>query len=450
MSLSDVSFWFGDGIDLMILFDEVLPISSFFGVVPLTFEVQRGGSVWRLYDPTAGTYEEAMIDCTVQDAYSRFARRATVTLSDPSGTLAARYPRKTPLQIYAAETELAVPALRFGGYVDDIKTDAGTTVLELLSFDFWLRARKVYSVITMETISAVLQNLVEAYTPLEWDAGLVSVQNDIEITRTWKGDALDAVLAELSSMSAGEEWGATDEGKFFFRPQATRRSPRDFVEGEWSAADFDEDSRAEINKVTIYYGEPPSTGAVSLQDRVSQKHLQERFGSPRPVVIEAVKTYPEIATEEAARAKAAQILADRQVIRTGTLETWGALAVRPGDVCRVEVEDQQVDEDYRVAQIEYSWSEERTVVTLAENSDGVVDVLVELSDEVSRIDARAADTDAPVLEVIQIDEPIGVEVDIAVYVREVPEDAFLLGANRAGLGAAGKLGDQRGDRVRVV
>jgi len=55
-----------------------------------------------------------------------------------------------------------------------------------------------------------------------------------------------------------------------------------------------------------------------------------------------------------------------------------------------------------------------------------------------------------VLEVVQIDEPIGVEVDIAVYVREVPEDAFLLGANRAGLGAAGKLGDQRGDRVRVV
>ena len=90
------------------------------------------------------------------------------------------------------------------------------------------------------------------------------------------------------------------------------------------------------------------------------------------------------------------------------------------------------------------------MVTLAENSDGVVDVLVELSDEVSRIDARAADTDASVLEVIQIDEPITIEVEIAVYTREVPEDAFLLGANRAGLGAAGKLGDQRGDRVRVI
>lgn len=450
MALPGVSFGFGDGtIDIVIRFDDALPLSSFFGIAPLSLPVQRGGSVWQLYDPTAETYEEAMIDCTVQDAYSRFARKATVTLSDPSGLLAATYPRKTPLQLYAAETELAEPALRFGGYVDDIKTSAGTTTLELLSFDFWLRARKVYSVVTTESVSAVLQNLVEAYTPLEWDAGLVSVQNDIEITRTWKGDALDAVLAELSSMSAGEEWGATDDGKFFFRPQATRRSPRDFVEGEWGSADFEEDSRAEINKVTIYYGET-STGAVSLQDRVSQKLLQERFGSPRPVVIEAVKTYPEIATEEAARAKAAQILADRQVIRTGTLETWGALAVRPGDVCRVEVEDQQVDGDYRVAQIEYSWSEERTVVTLAENSDGVVDVLVELSDEVSRIDARAADTAAPVLEVIQIDEPMGIAVEIAIYTREVPEDAFLLGVSRAGLGAAGKIGDQRGDRVRVA
>lgn len=450
MALPGVSFGFGDGtIDIVIRFDDALPLSSFFGIAPLSLPVQRGGSVWRLYDPAAGTYEEAMIDCTVQDAYSRFARKATVTLSDPDGTLAAAYPRKTPLQLYAAETEIATPALRFGGYVDDVKTDAGTTVLELLSYDFWLRARKVYSVVTSESVSAVLQSLIEYYTPLEWDAALVSVTNDQTITRTWKGDALDAVLAELSSMSAGEEWGATDDGKFYFRPQATSHSPRDFVEGEWSSADFEEDSRAEVNKVTIYYGET-STGAVSLQDRVSQKLLQERFGSPRPVVIEAVKSYPEIATEDAARAKAAQILADRQVIRTGTLETWGALAVRPGDVCRVVVEDQQVDGDYRVAQIEYSWSEERTMVTLAENSDGVVDVLVELSDEVSRIDARAADTDASVLEVIQIDEPITIEVEIAVYTREVPEDAFLLGANRAGLGAAGKLGDQRGDRVRVI
>ncbi len=448
MSLPDVSFGFGDGIDLMILFDEELPLSSFFEIVPLTFEVQRGGSVWQLYDPTAETYEEAMIDCTVQDAYSRFARKATVTLSDPSGLLAATYPRKTPLQIYAAETELAEPALRFGGYVDDIKTSAGTTTLELLSFDFWLRARKVYSVVATETISAALQALVEAYTPLEWDAGLVSVQNDIEITRTWKGDALDAVLAELSSMSAGEEWGATDDGKFFFRPQATRRSPRDFVEGEWGSADFEEDSRAEINKVTIYYGET-STGAVSLQDRVSQKLLQERFGSPRPVVIEAVKTYPEIATEEAARAKAAQILADRQVIRTGTLETWGALAVRPGDVCRVEVEDQQVDGDYRVAQIEYSWSEERTVVTLAENSDGVVDVLVELSDEVSRIDARAADTDATVLEVVCLTEPIVMVSEVRIYVRAVPPTMFTFGAHRGCIGAGSTIGDSRGGRLEV-
>ena len=449
MALPGVSFGFGDGtIDIVIRFDDALPLSSFFGVAPLSLPVQRGGSVWRLYDPAAGTYEEAMIDCTVQDAYSRFARKATVTLSDPDGTLAAAYPRKTPLQLYAAETETVTPALRFGGYVDDIKTDAGTTVLELLSFDFWLRARKVYRECS-GAISAVLQDLITAYTPLTWDAALVSVQNDQEITRTWKGDALDAVLAELSSMSAGEEWGATDDGKFYFRPQATRRSPRDFVEGEWSSADFEEDSRAEVNKVTIYYGET-STGAVSLQDRVSQKLLQDRFGSPRPVVIEAVKSYPEIATEDAARAKAAQILADRSVIRTGTLETWGALAVRPGDVCRVVVEDQQVDGDYRVAQIEYTWRDETTVVTLAENSDGVVDVLVELSDEVSRIDARAADTDASILEVIQIDEPITIEVEIAVYTREVPEDAFLLGSARAGLGAAGKLGDQRGDRVRVV
>ncbi len=445
-----VSVDFGDGwVDLQIAFATTLPLAEYFGIVPLLPPTTTGSTVWRLYDPTAAAYESAMIDCSVQDAFSRFARTATVILSDPDGTVAAKYPRKTPLHLFAAETEAGTPVLRFGGYVDDIKTDAAETALTLLSFDFWLRARKVYRECS-GTISAVLQDLITTYTPLTWDAALVAVANDIEIDRTWKGEGLDAVLAELAAMSGGEEWGADDSGKFFFRPASSRRSPRDFIEGEWFSADFEEDSRAEINKVTLYYGESPSTGAVSVQDRVSQMTLQARFGSPRPVVIEAVRTYPEIATEDAARAKALQILADRSVIQTGTLETWGGLSVRPGDVCRVVVEDQQVDGDYRVAQIEYAWRDETTVVTLAENSDGVVDVLVELSDEVSRLDARAADTDATVLEIVRLVEPVVVETEIKVWTRAVPATMFTFGVHRGRLGAGSTIGDSRGERVQVI
>ncbi|MDI6877536.1 MAG: hypothetical protein QMC96_12290, partial [Methanomicrobiales archaeon] len=380
-----------------------------------------------------------ILEVRVRDAFNRFARTAAVLVADPDGSIAAASPPGTPILLYCSETGADPFLLRFGGFVIDPKTDADTTTLELLSFDFWLKKRIVYYGFAGSTVSAALQYLIETYTPLAWNPSAVQVVNDVTFTREWKGTPLDEVIAELAALSADEEFGADDTGTFFFRPRSVNRSPRDFPEGDYYEAEFDEDARAQVNRVTLYYGEYPDTGAIAVQDKKAQLVLQERFGSPRPVVIEITRVYPEIATEDAARAKARQILDEKRSIRTGELRTWNAFAVRPGDVCRVEVEDQQVDGEFRVAQIEYFWPDGETAVRLAENAEGVVDVLVEISDEVSRIDARAADLDATLLEVVGLETELEIETELAVYITRVLAAVFLCGDPAAT--SAGALGD---------
>lgn len=435
-----------------ITFSWGLPLVEFYGLEPTDPTSTPLPVVWRLFDPRTGEPIAELLDCWVQDAFSRFARTAEVAVYDPDSAIETAYPLDTPVELWVSE-EGAPFELRFGGFISKTATDADTTTWKLLAHDFWLRRRTVFKTYLERPISQILEDLVTTLTPLTWDPALVAVTYDKTLTQTWKGDPLDVVLAELSVASDGEEFGADDQMRFFFRPRRSSRSPRDFVEGEYLDAEFEDDAQAEVNKVTIYWGQSGATGAVSVQDRASQLRLQQQFGAPRPVVVEVVKTYPELASEAEARQKAAAILADRQVIRTGTVTTWGGARIRPGDVCAVRVPDQQVDGTYQIAQIEYDWDSGETVVKLAENTEGVVDVLAQLSDEVSRIDARAADGDAPLLEIVDLTEEIVVDVELAVYTRLVPGDMFVLGTARGGLGdpvvGGGRIGDQRGDVVQV-
>lgn len=435
-----------------ITFSWGLPLVEFYGLEPTDPTPTPIPVVWRLFDPRTGEPIAELLDCWVQDAFSRFARTAEVAVYDPDSAIETAYPLDTPVELWVSE-EGAPFELRFGGFISKVSTDADTTTWKLLAHDFWLRRRTVFKAYAEQTISQILEDLVTTLTPLAWDPTLVTVTHDKTLSLTWKGDALDATLAELSAASDGEEFGADDQMQFFFRPRRSSRSPRDFIEGEYLDAEFEDDAQAEVNKVTIYWGQSGATGAVSVQDRASQLRLQQQFEAPRPVVVEVVKTYPEISSEAEARQKAATILADRQVIRTGTVTTWGGTRIRPGDVCAVRVPEQQIDGTYRIAQVEYDWDSGETTVKLAENSEGVVDVLAQLSDEVSRIDARAADGDAPLLEIVDLTEEIVVDVELTVWAWMTPGDMFAFGITRGGLGdpivGGGLLGDQRGDRVQV-
>lgn len=406
------------------------------------------------YDMDAG--DPALLDVAVTDAYNRFARQATAVLDDPDGVKSEDYPRPTPVELDVKGESDEQFARRFGGFVINTKTEQDATTLEVLSHDFWLRKRQVFRAFSGTSISSVLQTLVTDLTPLEWDASQVSVTNDGTVERDWKGERLDEVVAELASKSADEDFGATDDGVFYFRPEDSEANdaPRSFPAGEYAEANFSEDGKREVNKVTLYYGENSNTGAVSVQDRTSQKDLAGDLGRSDPVVIGETKTYPEIADEKSAEQKARQILNDRSTVQTGTLKTWEAFDVTPGDVTRVVVPEQNVDRDFRVAEISYEWRDDRTEIKLAENSDGVLDTLVDLSQEISRIDSRAADESATITQFVDLAEEVGLEFDLTAYKRTVPDDQLLFGTTKGGWGdtraGGGLWGDQRGQREQLV
>lgn len=446
MSLPPIMYSFEGPIDEVVKFRPSLPLREYFGLIALFPVAKQVGVSWRLYDPMKGNEISGLIGCRITDTFSRFSRSAEVTLYDPDGSLALQYPRSTPLQIFGSENG-GPSTLRFGGYASAVRMDNAQTTIELLSFDSWLRGRSVYRQYSGQTPTVILEDLITTLTPLTWGADQVSVTKNDPISRTWKGQKLDEVIAEL--LTGGEEFGATDTGTFYVRQPCTSRSHRDFGEGEWCAADFDEDGKSEVNKVTVYWGSGSNTGIVSVQDSASQLALKEALGASVPVVIEQTETYTEISSEVEARAKAQSILNSREIIQTGTLKTWGALAVRPGDVCRVTVPEHQVDADFRVAAVEYGLSGE-TAITLAENAEGVVDMLVELSDKVSRIEAANADTDASLVEYIAAKETIEIVETVKVYTRAVPPNMFTFGVNRGKLGAGSMIGDHRGPRVEVT
>lgn len=395
-----------------------------------------------------------VLDCTL--SYNRFARSAEVELDDPDGTVPAEYPRPTPVELYVKRDIDDEYSRRFGGYVSNPKRHQNTTTLKLLSHDTWIRSRDVYREFTSTAISAILEELITDLTPLTWDASRVDVYDDAVVDVSWSGVPLDKVVEQLAAYSNDEIFGATDGMVFFFEQRDSNRSPRDFTAGEYFAdsVEFEEDGTAELNEVTVYYGGNPASDAVVVSDAAAQKSLQDELDADRPVVISTSKTYTEITAEEQARRKGREILSGASEILTGEMTTWEAFNVDPGDVARVQIPDQSIDDEFRVAEISHSWGDDETDLVLAENSEGVVDTLVELSDEVSRVEARAADNNATITRFSTFNIPFVVEWELDAYKRTVPDDQLLFGETKGGWGdtrtGGGLWGDQRSGREKLL
>lgn len=374
-------------------------------------------------------------DCTL--AYNRFARSAEVELDDPDGVIPDEYPRPTPVELEVKRDIDDEYSRRFGGFVNNPKSEQNTATLELLSHDAWIRSRDVYKSYSSTPISTILNDLITDLTPLTWDASRVNVYDDVSVDVSWSGTPLDKVVEELASYSNDELFGATDDMVFFFEQRDSNRAPRDFTQGQYFAdsVEFEEDGSAELNEVTVYYGGNPASDAVVVDDASAKKSLADELGADRPVVISTSKTFTEITTEQAARRKGREILSGASAIQTGELKTWEAFGVDPGDVTRVQVPEQSIDAEFRVAEISHAWGDDETQIKLAENEQGVVDALVELSDEVSRVEARAADNNATITRFTTFDLPFAVEFDVQAYKRTVPDDQLLFGTSKGAWGS---------------
>ena len=383
---------------------------------------------WRLkYGPSLGNTlgTNRLYNVYTKRAFNRFANEAKVWLDDPDGNLEDTFPFGTKVQLDVKTSATGSFARNFAGYVAGSPTrDDQRTVLDILSFDAFLRERTVNRGYSSQPVSYILEDLITTLTPVQWASGAhVTVNDDVTLTREYRGAKLDKVLEELSNISNTDRWGANFDNEFVFRPTGSDPANVDFTDGQYYSANISEDGKQAVFKVVLYYGDVSKDGstdnrkAVEVNQLDEQENLGNKLGTD-PVVIELPKYYPQISNKSAALAKARDILERHSPLLIGELDTWEAFEVGPGDITRFEFPDRGIDTDFRVAQIEHRWLEDETSVKLAENDTGVLDTLVAVSDEVARLDARGQDSTAVADQSLDFEETLGLGESLQVTKRE--------------------------------
>lgn len=421
---------------------------------------------WRLKrvnDSTATSpvFDDDLLDVQLVDAFNRFAREATVPLDDPDGNKDAVYPQYEPVELEYRIPDLATGWIRrFGGYVADRTEKEDSTELGCLSYDAFLRGRSVSRGYSAQTLKYILNDLItdSEVTPVAWATGAnVTISNNPTITREWQGEPLDVVIDEIASMaSSGDdphEWGANDDNEFFFRPRSTNDSPRDFLPAGYWELKLNQSGREEANRAKVFYGDVSADGTTDNRDAVQldrgsdQTDAQDRLGTSAPVIQPISKNYPQIANEDAARKKGRDLLNQNASRLTGTLRTYEAIGVSPGDVARFKNDARGIDTQVRIAQLEYRWKADETTVKFAENTAGVLDALVKISDEVSRLDARGQDSTATANR--SIDDVVDGEVEVALRIEKyAPGGIFKAGDPGGGFGDPAVGGQPLGDAAK--
>lgn len=405
---------------------------------------------WRMLKNDGVTEEIEFFDATLVTTFNRFARRGIIVLMDLDGTAYLTYKKGYLITIQVHPEGDGIFHDIFGGFVMDVVRKTSTTELSVLSHDLWLKKRDVFRSYTNKKVSSILLDLITTYTPLIWNTGLVNVLNDVEVTRKWNGERLDEVINELSSISSKEEFGATNDMEFFFRPREIVACPQDFYDGDYIEAEFPQHQRQEINRATVYYGRGSSKKSVTVQSLDKQQELADEIGSAKPVVMEVTKHFPEITTEEAAILKAQNYIGSSENPLMGKIRGWGTYDILPGQVTFVEAPDEDVAGNFRISSIEYQYLTGEMILSVIENYVGVLDSLVNMTEDIVRVDMRDIDVEAPATNAISLWQPYKIIQTLRAWKMTVPPTMFIAGERYGNVGdpgvGGGLVGDNRGNK----
>lgn len=390
---------------------------------------------WRAqYGPSLGNTLGAnrLYDVYTKRSFNRFANEAKFWVDDPDGDFDSTFEFGTHVQLDVKTTATNQFNRNFAGYVAGNPTrDSQRTVVEMLSFDAFLRRRTLNRGYVDTNVSAILEDLITNLTPVQWAGGAhVDVANDRQITRTYRGAKLDKVIQELSRISNTSRWGANFDNEFVFRPAEQQIAPVEFQEGRYYDANLSEDGKKAVFKVTVWYDEVDPDGSndnrrkVEVDQLAAQEDLADKLNVSDPIVIEISKYYPQIHNRDAANAKANDIIERLDPLLVVELDTWEAFEVDPGNVARFSYPDRDIADTFRVAQIEHRWLEDKTTVKMAQNDTGVLDTLVQISDEIARLDARGKDENAVADRTPSFDEVMELSHDLKITKNEYDTGSY--------------------------
>ena len=372
---------------------------------------------WRIRRVNDGETDRRIIgdDGSLVDSINRFAREARVPLADPDHSLEAKYDDYDPVEVEYLDRSAGEWVRRFGGYVADLQKDDATLTVKCLSYDSFLRDRRVNRGYVDEPISAILEDLITdtAITPLDWDAGNVTVPNDESLDRVYEGEMLDVVLDELATAATdGEpaEWGANADAEFFFGPRGGQSTPSGALSPAIEVVDQD-DQRTEKTRSTVYYGEDDDQTATTREDAAREGEIADKlpFDDADRATQPMSKHYPQIDDEDDADRKSKDLQSKHSAVDAWEFQTTGAGGVEPGMTGTLSVPHRDIDRTVRVAQVEYDLSGGLTTVLATANNRAALDRMVQIADEVSRLDARGQDSTADAKLVLSEDSEITIQ-----------------------------------------
>lgn len=353
------------------------------------------GDKFEQYD--RGTRVEASVFPEGGEIVVRFIRRSNSRFVRDGDT-----DRGAPVEVAgeyqcAGEVRVTTRGREFSkltGYVVEAREresqGADTLEVQAYSFDQFLRRDQVSSDLSGQTISSALETIITEDTPVAYNADKVTVGDNQELTRAFRGEQVETAIRELAFISENEEFGVDDDIEFFFREREFGTIARGIDNTQWLDYDIPELGKDVVNEAEVWYD--GGDESVIVDDPDDKLQLQDALDLPDPGRQREEINRPQIANRVDAEAEGLSYLEVRQSTLTGTVTTYGLFNASPGDTIDITIEPRGIDEEFRVAAVEYRWLEDETVLTVVENRDTTnAEVLYRLSEAVDRVEMESAD-----------------------------------------------------------
>jgi len=339
---------------------------------------------------------DEVYDVYVRDTANPFGNYAKLYMDDDAGTLFKQFRRGQLVTVEYSTNDGVTFDERFIGYVvearENERNGADVLAVTLYTFDQFLRRSKVSTDLSGKRISEALALIIQNDTPVQFDSAQVDVGDDVELRQSFKGEPVEETLQQLRFKSVNEEFGVDRDGTFFFRPPETRIIERGITDVDWFDYDIPREGKESVNEVAVYYND--DNDVVVVDDGADKQQLQESLSLVSPGTQSVELSRPNIDNILDAEDVGRQFLQLRNETLTGTVTTFGLFDAEPGDTIAIDIGPRGIDDEFVIAQIEYEWVRDETVVTIVEKDVEVDNLLVRLSEAVARVDTQDTNRDA--------------------------------------------------------
>jgi hypothetical protein len=330
------------------------------------------------------------------DTANPFGDYVVLKLDDQGGELFDRFRRGTRVEVDISTNFGLSFTNRFTGFVVERREteQAGADALEVeaYSFDQFLRKNTVTNDQSGKTLANALQDIVETDTPVSFVADNIEVGNPQTVQETLRGRKVENVLQGLAFASTGEEFGVNDDLEFFFRPSESVHIERGIDNTQWFNYDIPELGKDVINEVEVFFDS--GNESVVVDRGKSKLDLQNELGLPDPATERKELNRDDIQTFSGAKRVGEQFLEFRNTVLTGTVTTFSLFDARPGDTIDISIEARGIDDEFRIAELDYKWGRDETTLTIVEKRSQDIDTdILRVSEKVDRIEQRGANRD---------------------------------------------------------